>query len=234
MFIKIILLSLFALSVLFIIAKLIGNKQISQLGVFDYIIGITIGNIAAEMATGLSENWYEPLTALLVFGIASCTISFICTKSIKMRRLLWGKPLVLYHNGDFFGKNLFKAKLDVSEFQMICRTSGYFNLADIGTAVLEPNGKISLIPVAAKKPLMSEDLNLYPKQEEITANIIIDGKVLEPVLKQLGKNKIWLNDQLNAQGFGDIKEIQLATYDTSGDVSIYRKIKKPETKNLFE
>jgi len=116
----------------------------------------------------------------------------------------------------------------------MCRNAGYFNLADIETAILEANGQLSIIPIASRRPATPEDLNLFPKQEKVTVNVILDGKAIETNLKYIGKNKIWLKDQMNAQGFGDIEKIHLATYDGSGDVSIYEKIKKPETKDLFE
>ena len=237
MVIKIIWLSLFSLSVLFIIAKLIGNKQISQLGLFDYIIGISMGNIAAEMATSITDSWVEPFTAMLVYGATAITISYISTKSLRARKVLWGRPLVLFENGKIYQKNLSKAHLDVSEFQMMCRSSGYFNLADVGTAIMEPNGQISFIPVAARRPATPEDIGVFPKQDGLTMNVIIDGKIIESSLKTLGKNKIWLQDMLNSQGFSEAEKISLATCDSSGDVSIYEKIPKNETnqtKDLFD
>ncbi|MCL1822622.1 MAG: DUF421 domain-containing protein [Oscillospiraceae bacterium] len=234
MIFKIIYLSLFSLAVLFVIAKLIGNKQISQLNVFDYINGITIGSIAAEMATSISDRWLEPLIAMLVYGIVAFSISMISIKSIKARQFLWGKPLIIYENGKLYKKNLFKAKLDITEFQMMCRNAGFFNLADIGTAILEANGQLSVIPTAARRPATPEDLSLFPSQEGITVNVVLDGKILDTNLNYIGKNKIWLTDILNTQGFNDVKNISLATYASGGDVSVYRKIPKAETKDLFE
>jgi uncharacterized membrane protein YcaP (DUF421 family) len=231
---KILLLSLFSLTVLFVIAKLIGNKQISQLSVFDYIIGITIGNIAAEMATSIADSWVEPLTAMLFYGFSAFIISFISMKSPKARKFMLGKPLIIYQNGRLYERNLYKAKLDITGFQMLCRNNGYFNLADIGTAVLEHNGQFSFIPVAARRPATPEDLSLFPKQNEIVVNIILDGKILEQNLKYIGRNKIWLKDQLNAQGFDSEYNVSLATCDSGGDVSVYVKIPKSEMKDLFE
>ena len=227
---KILWLSLFSLAVLFCIAKLMGNKQISQLSVFDYIIGITIGNIAAEMATSITDSWVEPFTAILVYGFVAFFISIISMKSLKARKFMLGRPLIIYQDGKLYEKNLLKAKLDITGFQMMCRNSGYFNLADIGTAILEHNGQFSFIPVAARRPATPEDLSLFPKQDGITVNIILDGKILEPNLLYLGKNSIWLNDQLNAQGFDGAENISLATCDSSGDISIYKKIPKNKTK----
>ncbi|MDR2531887.1 MAG: DUF421 domain-containing protein [Oscillospiraceae bacterium] len=234
MILKIIWLSLFSLAVLFIITKLIGNKQISQLSVFDYIIGITMGNIAAEMATSITDSWVEPLTAMLVYGFVAFMMSIISLKSLKARKLLWGRSLIIYQNGKLFEKNLLKAKLDITEFLMMCRTGGYFNLADVGTAILEANGQLSFIPVAARRPATPADLSLFPKQEEVVVNIVLDGKVLDVNLKYIGKNRIWLTDILNSQGFDNVAQISLATCDGSGDVSVYQKMPKSQTKDLFE
>ncbi|MCL2109686.1 MAG: DUF421 domain-containing protein [Oscillospiraceae bacterium] len=239
MIVKIILLSAFSFVTLFFIAKLIGNKQMSQLNVYDFIYSITIGNIAAEMATSLKDNWLEPFTAMLFYGCAIFLISLISMKSIKARKFLSGRPLILYENGKLYEKNLFKAKLDITEFQMLCRNGGYFNIADVETAILETNGKISFLPVAARKPLTPEamqGLPAQPKQEKITANIILDGNILDTNLHYLGKNRIWLSEKLNTQGYSqsDITKISLATCDGNGDVSIYRKINRDEKKDLFE
>jgi uncharacterized membrane protein YcaP (DUF421 family) len=231
---KIMWLSVFSLSILFIITKLIGNKQISQLSVFDYIIGITMGNIAAEMATSVTDSWVEPFVAMLVYGFAAFIISIISMKSLGARKLLWGRPLIILQNGKLFEKNLFKAKIDITEFQMMCRNNGYHNLADIGTATLEPNGQLSFIPVAARRPVTPEDLNLFPRQEQIVVNIILDGKILETNLNYLSKNKFWLQERLSEQGFADEKNVSLATCDGSGDVSVYVKMPKSQTKDLFE
>jgi len=234
MILKILFLSAFSFVTLFFIAKLIGNKQISQLNVYDFIYSITIGNIAAEMATSLKDHWVEPFTAMLFYGGAIFMISFISMKSLKARKLLSGRPLILYENGKLYEKNLYKAKLDITEFQMMCRNSGYFNIADVETAILETNGQVSFIPVAAKKPLTPEDMSIFPKQEKITVNVILDGNILDTNLHYLGKNRIWLTEQLNSQGYTDITKISLVTCDGSGDVSIYHKINKDEKKDLFE
>ncbi len=232
--VNVILSTLGSVIVLFILTKIIGNKQMSQLSMFDYINGITIGSIAAEMATSLENDFWLPLIAMTIYAFSTFTISIVTCKSIKLRKLLSGKPLIIFHNGRLNQKNLFKAKLDINEFLMICRNNGYFNLADIYTAMLEPNGKFSFIPVARKRPATAEDLNLFPSQEDVLVNVIIDGVVMEKNLHFTGNNLIWLRNQLNAQGFKDVSEITLATCDTDNNLSVYKKIKNEKTKDVTE
>ena len=121
---------------LFLVAKFIGHKQISQLDFFDYITGITIGSIAAEMATELEEPW-KPLTAMVIYGGVTLLLSVISNKFPRARKYLNGTPTILMDHGKLYYQNLKKAKLDLSEFMVMCRQQGYFDLTNIETAVFE-------------------------------------------------------------------------------------------------
>lgn len=138
---KIVALSFGSVIFLFILTKLMGNKEMSQLSMFDYIIGITIGSIAAEISTALENDFMQPVVAMAVYAVVSIIISILSYKSLKVRRIISGNSLILLDNGELYHDNLKKAKLDLNEFLMQCRTSGYFNLSDIQTAILEPNRK---------------------------------------------------------------------------------------------
>ncbi len=220
---KIIALSFSSFIVLFILTKLMGNREMSQLSMFDYIIGITIGSIAAEMSTSLEDHFTEPLIAMIIYALGSIIISILGNHSIKARRIISGSTLILYDNSKIYFKNLKKAKIDVNEFLMQCRINGYFNLSDIQTAILESNGKISFIPNSLKRPATPEDLNLNPKQDFLVTNVIIDGKVIEENLKNTGNNLKWLQTNLEKQKAGRIENILLATCDKDNNLSVYEK-----------
>ena len=221
----VILTAIGSIILLFILTKLMGNKQMSQLSLFDYINGITIGSIAAEMATSLENDFLKPMTAMIIYALLSIGISYAACKSIKMRKFLVGKPLILYDNGKIFERNLAKAKLDINEFLTQCRNAGYFNLANIQTVVWETNGKMSILPLSNQRPATPCDLHLSPPQEKMLANVIIDGKVMDGNLEQIGKNAIWLKKQLQAQGISRPEEVCLATCDDQDNLSVY--IKRP-------
>ena len=102
---QIALTALGSLAALFLLTKLSGNKQVSQMNLFDYVMGITIGSIAAEMASEL-ESPLRPLWAMVVYGLAAWGIALLTNKSIRVRRFITGKPLILMDSGVIYRKNL--------------------------------------------------------------------------------------------------------------------------------
>ena len=205
---------------LFLIAKFIGHKQIAQLDFFDYITGITIGSIAAEMATELEEPW-KPLTAMVIYGGATLLLSIISNKFPRTRKYLNGTPTILMDHGKLYHENLKKAKLDLSEFLVMCHQAGYFDLSQIQTAVFEYNGQMSFLPVSTARPATPADLNLTPEQETIPVEIIMDGRVLHENLKRMGRELKWLEKQLTAQGYHGPEEVLLGQVTAQGDVTFY-------------
>lgn len=233
-FFKIFALSLESLIILFILTKLAGNREISQLTMFDYIIGITIGSIAAEMSTSLEDNFMEPLVAMIIYGLASVITAILSSKSIKIRRLTSGKSKILYNDGTLYKNNFKSGKIDLNDFFMECRDKGFFYLDDIQTAILEPNGKISILPKSNKRPINPEDMNLSPKQEKLVYNLILDGNILYKNLEYSGNSEKWLYKELSKQGYKDIKDIFLATCDFENNLSVYSDCSKKDINDMFE
>lgn len=219
--VNIILVSLLSIAALFILAKLMGHKQISQLDFFDYINGITIGSIAAELATEL-ETPKRPLTAMLVYGAVSIGLSLVTNKFPRSRKFINGTPTILMNGGKLYRENLKKSKLDLSEFLMMCREQGYFDLSEIQTAVFEHNGKLTVLPVSANRPVTPADIDLEPEPEHISTEIIMDGRIMGENLKRRGLDLSWLDKQLKAQGFRDAKEILLGLCDNKNRLTLYR------------
>ena len=208
---------------LFFLTKIMGYRQLSELSMFDYINGITIGSIAAEMATSLENSFIMPLTAMIVYTVFSVILSFISTKSYFARGIIAGKPIILINKGEIFEDNLKKSKIDLSELLIQCRVNGYFDISKIETAVLEGNGKISFLPKSSNRPVTPNDLGLNPKQEFLVANLIIDGNIMEENLKHCGKDFKWLNSMLNSKGIKNVEEVILATCDTENNFTVFKR-----------
>ena len=172
----------------------------------------TIGSIAAEMATELEEPW-KPFVAMIIYGGATLLLSIISIKFPRTRKYLNGTPTILMDNGKLYRENLKKAKLDLSEFMVMCRQQGYFDLTNIQTAIFEYNGKLTILPQSAQRPLTPNDMNLAPAQDMIFTEIIMDGRILDDNLKRMGLNTKWLENQLKQNHICSADDIFLALCD---------------------
>lgn len=219
-YLKVCLSALFSAAALFLLTKLMGHKQLAQLDVFDYVNGITIGSIAAEMATEI-ENPIKPFIALLVYAVVAVTLSIVSNKLPSSRKIIVGHPIVLMDKDRLFRKNFKKAKLDINEFLCLCRGQGYFDINQIETAVFEHNGSLSILPKSGNRPLTPEDMKVYPPQEERITELIMDGKVIEENLKSIGKDDKWLKKQLEEQGVSDTENVFLAFADKKYTLTAY-------------
>lgn len=220
-FLKVILCSVFSAVALFIIAKISGHKQMSQLDFFDYITGITIGSIAAEMATELEQPW-KPLTAMVIYGLITVVLTCVTSKFPGTRKYINGTPTIIMNNGKLYRKNMKKAKIDLTEFMVMCRQEGYFNLEDIQTAVFEYNGRLTILPKSLKRPVNPSDMGLSPQKELISTEVIMDGRILDENLKRMGLNSVWLEKELQEQGYRNTKEISLGLCDENNSLTLFK------------
>lgn len=216
------MMSIVSLAVLFILAKCIGNKQLSEINLFDYINGITIGSIAAEFATSEPEEFAKPLIAMVVYGLATTAISIIASKSRKARRVLSGKAMILMNNGTIYRDAMKKTKLDLDEFLAMLRVNGFFDITQIKTVIMEPNGRMSILPKAANRPVTPQDEGLDVGEEYVFYNVIMDGQIMENNLKRAGKDKTWLMNELKKQNEGSVRDIFLACCDANNTLNIFK------------
>lgn len=226
--------SIFSLLTLFLVTKLIGKKQVSEFSLFDYVIGISIGNFTAEMTMNLEGQYLNGVVAMLVFGIIAYLVSIITMKSIFFRRLIIGVPTILVQKGKLIEKSLKDSKIDMNDFLEQCRNNGYFDISEIEYAIMEANGKISFMPYAEYKPLTPNDMNIKVPYKGLCANIIIDGKIMNKNLYNMGKTKKWIDKELKIKGYNNIENILLATLDTNDKMIIYEKNKNVKVYNVLE
>ena len=158
---------------------------------------------------------------MIIYGLLSAGFSILENKLPRIRKYMNGTPTIIMHNGKLYRKNMKKAKLDLSEFMMMCRQAGYFNISTIQTAVFEYNGKLSILPVCDQRPLTPADMCIKPAAACIYTEVIMDGRVLEDNLKRMGLDFTWLQQQVNSQGYCNVKEIYLGLCDETGSLSLY-------------
>lgn len=226
--------ALFSLITLFLVTKMLGKKQVSQLSLFDYVIGISIGNFAAEMTTNIEIQFINGIVAVLLFGFVAYLVSILTMKCIVLRRFFMGTPTVLIEKGKLLEKGLKKVKFDMNDLLEECRGNGYFDINQIEYAIMEANGKISILPKSDYKPLTVADMQLKVPQERLCANVIIDGKIMHKNLENMNKNEKWLLHELKIKGYTKLESILLATLDSNDKVNIYEKNHDEKIKQVLE
>jgi len=226
--------TILVLIILFFITKMMGKKQISELNFFDYVVGITIGSIAADISLDIEKNMLAGIAALFIYGFISYIISFISIKSILARRFFIGVPTVLVEKGKIIESGLKKSKIDVNDLLMEARENGYFNLDEIDYALMEVNGNISFLPKEKEKPVTKKDMKIKCSNEGLTVNAIIDSKYMANNMKAINKDKEWLDHELKVNGYDNYDNILLATIDNNYKVTIYEKNVKPDKNTVLE
>lgn len=232
-YLQVVLTSLFSIVIIFIITRMLGYRQLSELSLFDYANGITIGSIAAELATAERDEIGVIAIAIVIYGVATLVISIITDKSLRLRKLVNGKPILLMRQGKLYYDGFKRSHLDIDEFLMKCRNNGYFDITQLDTAVLEPNGRVSFIPKAANRPATVQDLKVSTTQDALVANVIVDGKLIRRTLEGMGRDEKWLLGKLKSLGAHDLDKIFLAICDSRGEVTVFEK-KDGLPKNVLE
>lgn len=223
-YIQVLLNAVYSFIALFLISKILGKKQIAELNFTDYVVGITIGSIAAEWSTDVVNPWYYYAIALGIFMIFSFTISQLERTTLFLKSFLRGKPMMIIENGKIDYKILKKSKLDVNDLIGMCRNKGFFNLTDVAFAIFETNGDLSILPVGAQKPAVAEDLNIKIEPAQLTKFVIDDGIINKNYLKSLNKDNQWLFKKLKINSKKDLKNILVAFYDEkTGDFDVHYK-----------
>lgn len=207
---------------------MLGKKQVSQLTLFDYVIGISIGNFAAEMTINLDSEEFNGILAVIEFGIIAYLVSYLTLKSYFFRKIFTGPPTILIEKGEINYRNLKRVHYDVNDLLESLRINGHFDINTVEYALMEANGKISILSKKSSLPPTNNDLKIDVKNDSLVANIIIDGKIMKRNLTNMGKTEKWLHDKID-----DIDNIILATLNKNNEFTVFKK-NKSENNNILD
>ncbi|WML52939.1 DUF421 domain-containing protein [Neobacillus sp. PS3-12] len=217
--IHIIIRSIIFLLILLITTKILGKKQISELSFFEYVSGITIGSIAGEVITGLESNPYHGALAIVMFGLVTLLVDFLSLKSKTFRDVVEGRGTVIIKDGKILEENLKKEKYTLDEISALLRQKDIFRVADVEFAVLEPRGNLSALLKKENRPLTPKDLQIKTANEKEPQTIIMDGSILDEALRSSGKNRGWLQLELEKLGV-TLENVFLAQVDSYGELTV--------------
>lgn len=212
--------SIIAFFTLLIFAKILGKQQISQLAFFDYVLGITIGSIAASLTTDLSSRAWPHWVGLLTWALLGYVMEYITMKWRYAAKYIEGEPTIVIMNGKIMEAAMRKMKYTAADIMELLRTKDVFDLAQVDFAIIEPNGQLSVLKKAEYEPLTAKDMNIPKTPTGISTELIYDGMLIAENLRQLNKDKRWLLKQLKIQGIKHVSEVFLATLTPSGSLYV--------------
>ncbi|MDR7000662.1 DUF421 domain-containing protein [Neobacillus niacini] len=211
-----------AFIVLFLLTRLMGRKQISQLTFLNYITGISIGTVAGALTIDSSIKVSTGIVSLLTWAGLTVLVGFIDLKSRTFRKLIEGEPVIIIKQGKVMDKALKKSGLDIDHLQLLLRKKDVFSIQDVEYAIFETNGEVSVLLKEGKQPLNQEQWPFQlkqPQQTPIPIHIIADGKIIDENLKQLNVNREWVNEQLTQAGT-NLSEVFYAELQKDGSLYI--------------
>ena len=187
--------------------RAMGRKQISQLTYFDYIVGISIGSIAGEAAVNKNVGIFDIIIPIAVWSILTIFISKITFKNIKLRLLIDSEPLLIIDKGKVIYKNMKKARYNIGDLLMQLRNKDIFYITDVEIAILEPDGKLSVLKKAEQTTVTVGDMNIKKSKTGMMVDIVLDGTILSSHLPLIQKDEKWVMAQLKARNIDNIKDV---------------------------
>ncbi len=215
--------SLLSFSVMLLITRIVGKKQLGQLNIFTYITGIVVGNMASEIIVRKEMPIIEGIIGIVSWSILVIIIEFISIKSVKARGMLNGSPSIVIRKGKIVEKTLKHLRLNVDDLTMLLRTNKVFSIVDVDYAILEANGDLSVLKKPEKEVITREDMMIKTKNESaMPIEIIVDGIVLYKNLQDAGYSKDWLDEKLKKENAVS-KDVLYSEVQTDGTIYIQKR-----------
>nr|WP_240547811.1 DUF421 domain-containing protein [Paenibacillus lignilyticus] len=218
---------------LLLMTKLLGKRQVTELSVFEYITGITMGNLAGYISLDTDEKWYLGFLSLGVWVAVSLGIELLQLKSKRVRNWIDGTPTVLIQKGKILEKNLKKERLTTDELMQQLRMKDVFKAADVEFAIMEASGAINVLLKTENLPLTPKQLGIKVTPEREPIAVVMDGVVLADPLQVRGFNEAWLAKELKKSDLR-VEDVFLAQIDDFGTLTIDLyddKVKQPKSQN---
>jgi len=205
---------------LLIFTRILGKQQVSQLTFFDYVVGITIGSTASSLTTDLTSRAWPHWVGLITWSVLCFILQLITLKSKTAEKFLDGEPTIVITDGKILEESMKKFRYTIGDLLAQLRDKDIFDLADVDYAVLEKDGKLSVLKKPECEPVTPKDLNIKTSAASIDVEIIYDGSIVQENLVNINRNERWIMNNLKKRGINDASEVFLAIYNAKSGLHI--------------
>lgn len=200
--------------------RLLGKTQVGQLTFYEYVSGITIGSLAANIAAADPDKVWNHYYDLIVFVALTYLVSLVTVKSRPLRKLIDGSPTIVVENGKIIKENMHNLRYDLDELYGHLRQQGVLDPAEVQYAILETTGDLSVIKKSDYQPVTKGDFNIHLPDPVFPVELIMDGVIIERNLRRQKRSREWLEQQLAARNIFDIAEVTYAGIDSKGQLFV--------------
>lgn len=205
---------------LLIFTRSLGKQQVSQLTLFEYVLGITIGSTASTLTTDLSSAAWPHWVGLAIWTILVYIVQKISVKFPKVSEYINGVPQVIIINGKILEDNIKRMRYSLYDLLEQLRSKDVFDISQVAFAVLETNGQLSVLKKSQFQNLTPKDMNIKTGKDGLSTELIFNGVILEHNLNRAKLDKNWLLKQLRQRKIRDPKEVYLATINVSKELYV--------------
>ncbi len=208
--------------ILILVIRLMGKRQIGQMEPSEFVVTMLIANLASVPVEDVGVPLYTGVIPMFTVLGVEWVLSVLCLRSIRIRKLLCGKPVILIDNGRILQQNLRKTTVTIDELTESLREKNILDLKTVQFAILETSGKLSVFPYPKDRPASAQEAGIKAVPQYLPVTIISDGRLLKHNLSVAQKDTAWVEKQLKAHHTTQ-KDTWLMTVDAAGHVLWYRK-----------
>jgi len=201
--------------------RLMGKRQIGQLQPFELVIAIMIADLASTPMESLDTPLWRGVMPLLTTVALHQLFTLLSLKSQRLRAFFSGRPTVVIRNGRIDDKALEKLCFNLNDLLEELRAGGILTPTEVGTAIMETSGKLSVFPKSQNRPATPADLDIPTGYEGIPLTLVMDGKMSRSNLQLCQKDEKWLKGQIKKLGLSGPEEVLLGYMDTDGKLTAY-------------
>lgn len=214
--------TLFFYLLLIAVIRLMGKRQVAQMEPSEFAVTMLVANLAAiPLEEEETPVWVGAAAMLMVLAL-EYGLSLLSLRSVRLRRVLCGKPVILIDNGTLLMENLRRTRVTLDELSGHLREKGILEIQDVQFAILETNGAITVFPFPQLQPPSAVDAGVEASGQELPYTVISDGQLIRENLYLAGKDERWLADFLHGHGC-DRTQVALLTLTPGGKTGIIRR-----------
>lgn len=211
--------------VIILAIRIMGKRQIGELQTSELVVTLLISDIAAIPMQNTEQSLLSGIMPILILIVCEIIISFLMLKRAGFRRIICGKPIVIISDGKINQSEMHRLRMSTEDLSEELRQQGIFNIEDVGFAIVETNGKLSVLKKPEKDIPTAEELGIKTNDKGLEVVVISDGEISKYSLKICGLNRDWLFDILKKENT-ELNDVFLMIANGQGEYKIIEKERK--------